>query len=113
MSSWFPSPCPIAVIRAVNAKSVFLGCKYAVAQFLVQIPHAPSGHRGWIINTASMLGLVGLKPGAAAYCASKGAVVLLTKQVAVEYGMEKIHCNALCPGCKYHPSLANQKHESK
>ena len=47
-----------------------------------------------------MLGLVGLKPGAGAYCASKGAVVLLTKQIAVEYGADKIHCNALCPGCK-------------
>ncbi|KAL9037407.1 MAG: hypothetical protein Q9214_005720 [Letrouitia sp. 1 TL-2023] len=45
-----------------------------------------------------MLGLVGLKPGAGAYCASKGAVVLLTKQIAVEYGADKIHCNALCPG---------------
>lgn len=40
-----------------------------------------------------MLGLVGLKPGAAAYCASKGACVLLTKQIAVEYAGEKIHCN--------------------
>jgi NAD(P)-dependent dehydrogenase (short-subunit alcohol dehydrogenase family) len=47
-----------------------------------------------------MLGLVGLKPSAGAYCASKGAVVLLTKQIAVEYGIDKIHCNALCPGCK-------------
>ena len=46
-----------------------------------------------------MLGLVGLKPGAAAYCASKGAVVLLKKQIAVEYASDKIHCNALCPGC--------------
>lgn len=48
-----------------------------------------------------MLGLVGLKPSAGAYCASKGAVVLLTKQIAVEYGIDKIHCNALCPGCKF------------
>ena len=47
-----------------------------------------------------MLGLVGLQPSAGAYCASKGAVVLLTKQVAVEYAKDKIHCNALCPGCK-------------
>lgn len=47
-----------------------------------------------------MLGLVGLKPSAGAYCASKGAVVLLTKQIAVEYGIDKIHCNALCPGCE-------------
>ena len=47
-----------------------------------------------------MLGLVGLQPGAGAYCASKGAVVLLTKQIAVEYAAYKIHCNCLCPGCK-------------
>lgn len=85
--------------RKINARSVFLGTKYAIAQFLSQPPHTPSQHRGWIINTASMLGLVGLQPSAAAYCASKGAVVLLTKQVAVEYAKDKIHCNALCPGC--------------
>ncbi|KAL8640787.1 MAG: hypothetical protein Q9228_002326 [Teloschistes exilis] len=44
----------------VNSRSVFLGCKYACAQFLQQKPH-PSGHRGWIINTASIMGLVGQK----------------------------------------------------
>ncbi|KAL8769883.1 MAG: hypothetical protein Q9209_004321 [Squamulea sp. 1 TL-2023] len=75
----------------INARSVFLGTKYAIAQFLAQPPHESSGHRGWIINTASMLGIVGLQPSAAAYCASKGAVVLLTKQVAVEYAKDKIH----------------------
>lgn len=41
---------------AVNSRSVFLGCKYAIRQFLKQEPHA-SGHRGWIINTASVYGL--------------------------------------------------------
>ncbi|MCJ1282469.1 hypothetical protein MMC26_001792 [Xylographa opegraphella] len=84
-------------VMNINSRSVFLGCKHAVGQFLKQEPR-PNKHRGWIINTASMLGVVGLKPGASAYCASKGAVVLLTKQIAVEYGKEKIHCNALCPG---------------
>ncbi|KAL8668837.1 MAG: hypothetical protein Q9168_006551, partial [Polycauliona sp. 1 TL-2023] len=84
-------------VMRVNSRSVFLGSKHAIRQFLAQPVH-PTGHRGWIINTASMLGLVGLKPNASAYCASKGAVVLLTKQVAVEYGADKIHCNALCPG---------------
>jgi len=92
-------PSALKVVRKINVRSVFLGCKYAITQFLAQDRHA-SGHRGWIINTASMLGLVGLKPGAGAYCASKGAVVLLTKQIAVEYGLDNIHCNALCPGCK-------------
>lgn len=43
---------------AINAKSVFLGCKYATAQMLRQDQH-PSGERGWIINISSVLGLVG------------------------------------------------------
>lgn len=42
----------------VNAKSVFLGCKYATAQMLTQEPHE-SGDRGWIINMASICGLIG------------------------------------------------------
>jgi NAD(P)-dependent dehydrogenase (short-subunit alcohol dehydrogenase family) len=41
----------------VNAKSVFLGCKYGIAQMLKQKPHS-SGDRGWIINIASIFGLV-------------------------------------------------------
>ena len=86
---------------AVHTESVFLGCKYAAAKFLAQPLHQPSNHRGWIIITASIDGLVGFRTGAAAYCASKGAVVLLTKQVAVEYGTERTHCNALCPGCRF------------
>ena len=45
-------------VMAINSRSVFLGCKYACAQFLQQLPH-PSGHRGWIINTSSVMGLVG------------------------------------------------------
>ena len=82
-------------VMNVNARSVFLGCKHSVAQFLRQEPH-PSGHRGWIVNTASVMGLVGTY--AVAYCASKGAVVLMTKAVAVEQAKNKIHCNVLCPG---------------
>ena len=82
---------------AVNAKSVFLGCKYAVGQFLQQSPW-PSGHRGWIVNTSSIMGLVGQKINGAAYNASKGAVVLLTKSVAVAFAEKKIQCNAICPG---------------
>jgi NAD(P)-dependent dehydrogenase (short-subunit alcohol dehydrogenase family) len=41
----------------VNAKSVFLGCKYALAQMLAQEPHA-SGDRGWIINISSIMGMI-------------------------------------------------------
>jgi NAD(P)-dependent dehydrogenase (short-subunit alcohol dehydrogenase family) len=99
----------------VNAKSVFLGCKYAVTQMLAQEPHS-SGDRGWIINISSIYGLVG---GAnnrectllqrtcapadnvsikASYCASKGAVANLTRNVAMDYSSHLIHCNAICPG---------------
>jgi NAD(P)-dependent dehydrogenase (short-subunit alcohol dehydrogenase family) len=46
------------ITQAVNAKSVFLGCKYATAQMLKQLPHE-SGDRGWIVNMSSIKGLVG------------------------------------------------------
>ena len=49
--------------RKVNLRGVFLGCKFACAQFLKQELDS-SGHQGWIVNTASMLGLVGIAGGA-------------------------------------------------
>ena len=45
-------------VMSINSRSVFLGCKYACARFMKQTPHS-SGHRGWIINTSSIMGLVG------------------------------------------------------
>ncbi|MCJ1381516.1 hypothetical protein MMC17_004627 [Xylographa soralifera] len=85
-------------VLGVNLRGVFLGTKYAIAQFLRQEPLGGGQHRGWIVNLSSMLGSVGIVGGASAYCASKGAVLNLTKQVAVEYAKDRIHCNALCPG---------------
>ena len=82
----------------INTRSVFLGCKHAGAQMKKQDPH-PSGDRGWIINTASIIGLIGLS-GSVAYSASKGAVVQMTKTVALDYAPHRIHCNAICPGCE-------------
>jgi NAD(P)-dependent dehydrogenase (short-subunit alcohol dehydrogenase family) len=52
---------------------------------------------GVIVNTASVAGLIGLRDRAA-YCASKGAVVALTKQIAVQYAADGIRCNCVCPG---------------
>ncbi|KAI8626884.1 NAD(P)-binding protein [Xylariaceae sp. FL1651] len=81
---------------AVNAKSVFLGSKYAIHQMLQQDNHK-SGHGGWIVNIASAHGLVaGL--ASPSYAASKAAVVNLTRQVALDYAEDKIHCNVICPG---------------
>ena len=75
---------------AVNVRGVYLGCKYAIPAMIEQ-------GGGVIVNTASVAGLVGL-PERAAYCASKGAVISLTKQVAIEYVAQGIRCNCVCPG---------------
>ena len=99
------------LVMKVNSRSVFLGCKHAVAQFLRQEPH-PNGHRGWIVNTASIMGLVGQMVNGVAYCASKGAVVLITKAVAVEQAKNKIHCNAICPGHLRTPMTQGQYEDS-
>jgi len=76
---------------AVNVRGVALGIKHAAAQFLRQETHS-SGDRGWIINTCSVNGLVG-SPDSAAYCASKGAVLMLTKATALDYACDRIHIN--------------------
>lgn len=80
---------------AVNGKSVWLGCKFAIRQMLAQEP--VDGSRGRIVNIASIGGLVGLA-AEPAYCAAKGAVVNLTRQLAVDFASERINVNAICPG---------------
>jgi NAD(P)-dependent dehydrogenase (short-subunit alcohol dehydrogenase family) len=82
---------------AVNAKGVWLGCKFAIAQMLKQEDTGGETSRGKIINIASIGGLVGLA-AEPAYCASKGAVVNLTRQLAVDYAPEQTNINAICPG---------------
>lgn len=77
-------------VFGVNARGVFLGCKYVIPRM---IEHGG----GTIVNTASVAGLIGLN-NRAAYCASKGAVIALTKQIAVSYVKDGIRCNCVCPG---------------
>lgn len=74
----------------VNVKSMYLMCREV-------IPHMLKSDGGSIINMASGWGLAG-GPRAASYCASKGAVVLMTKALAVDHGRQKIRINCLCPG---------------
>jgi NAD(P)-dependent dehydrogenase (short-subunit alcohol dehydrogenase family) len=61
------------------------------------IPHMIKGGGGSIINISSLGGLRCL-PGMAAYCSSKAALIMLTKQAALDYGPFKVRCNAVCPG---------------
>lgn len=77
-------------VFAVNARGTFLCCKHAVP------PMAASGG-GSIVNVGSVAGLVGL-PNRAAYCASKGAVLALTRALAVDHVADGIRVNAVCPG---------------
>ncbi len=77
-------------VMDVNVKSIFLMSKYA-------IPVMRSRGGGTIINTSSGWGVVG-GPQAAAYCASKGAVVLLTRSMAIDFGPDRVRVNCICPG---------------
>ncbi len=77
-------------VMAVNVKSVFLLSKFAV-------PVMARGGGGAIVNIASGWGLVG-GPRAVAYCASKGAVVQLTRAMAIDHGPAGIRVNCVCPG---------------
>ncbi len=76
-------------VFAVNVKGVFLGCKYA-------IPHMIEAKSGVIINTAS-IGALAPRPGVTAYNATKGAVVTMTKGLALELARHNIRCNAVNP----------------
>jgi len=87
-------------VLAVNAKSVFLLSRQA-------IPLIAESGGGSIINVASGWGLAG-GPRAAVYCASKGAVVLLTKAMAIDHGPEKIRVNCVCPGDTDTPMLRSE-----
>jgi len=77
-------------VFAVNSRGTFLTCRALLPQMI------ESG-RGSIVNIASVAGLVGLRDRAA-YCASKGAVIALTRAIAVDHVSKGIRCNAVCPG---------------
>ena len=77
-------------VWGVNTRGVFLMCHAAIPHFLEQ-------GSGVIVNIASVAGYVAF-PGRAAYTITKGAVVMLTRCIAVDYAVAGIRCNAVCPG---------------
>ena len=78
-------------VMAVNVRGVFLGCKYA-------IPRMVEGGAGSIINIASFVALLGCSVPQDAYTASKGAILSLTRSLAVQFGPQGVRTNAICPG---------------
>jgi NAD(P)-dependent dehydrogenase (short-subunit alcohol dehydrogenase family) len=79
----------------VNLTGTFLCAKHAIARMLEQDPVA--GERGSVVTIASVEGLEGTA-GGSSYNASKGAVVIFTKNLAIDYGRVGIRANAICPG---------------
>ena len=84
----------------VNLTGTFLTCRAAVRAFLEQ------GSGGAIVNFGSISATVGLA-GQAAYCASKGGVLQLTRQIAADYSAVGIRCNAVSPGSVETPMLTS------
>lgn len=84
-------------VLRVNARGVFLCAREAVRQMLAQ---SPAG--GVIINMASVAGLIAPERRLP-YSASKGAVLALTRSIAIDYAMRGIRCNAICPGTVHTP----------
>ncbi|MFI5399035.1 MAG: glucose 1-dehydrogenase [Candidatus Binatia bacterium] len=78
-------------VIAVNLKGVFLGCKYGVPALL-------RAGGGSIINTASFVAVMGSATSQSAYTASKGGVLALTREIAIEFARRGVRANALCPG---------------
>lgn len=78
-------------VMSVNLKGVFLGCKHGIPALL-------RAGGGSIINTASFVAVIGAATSQIAYTASKGGVLAMTREIAVEYARQGIRANALCPG---------------
>ncbi len=85
-------------VMAVNVRGVYLGCKFAIPQMI-------AGGGGSIINIASFVALVGCSVPQDAYTASKGALLALTRSLAVQFGPNGIRTNAICPGPVETPML--------
>jgi len=78
-------------VMSVNAKGVYLCCKYG-------IPHLLEAGGGSVINVASFVALVGAATSQIGYTASKGAVLSMSRELAVQFARQGVRVNAMCPG---------------
>ncbi|EOA91935.1 uncharacterized protein SETTUDRAFT_162489 [Exserohilum turcica Et28A] len=85
-------------LNAINYKGVWLSCRAQLRSMLKQEPlEEHPKQRGAIVSIASQLGIVA-RPGAAAYCASKAAIINMTRANAIDYSGDAIRVNCVCPG---------------
>jgi NAD(P)-dependent dehydrogenase (short-subunit alcohol dehydrogenase family) len=87
-------------VQAVNTRGVFLCCKHG-------IPHLLERGGGSVINVASFVAILGAATSQISYTASKGAVLSLTRELAVQFARRGVRVNALCPGPVETPLLLN------
>lgn len=90
-------------VIAINLRSVFLFCKYAIPLLIKQ--------GGSVINTASSAGVIGI-PDCDAYTATKGAIVQLTKSMAAEYGRYNVRVNCIAPAAIMTPMMRQSNPEN-
>jgi 2-keto-3-deoxy-L-fuconate dehydrogenase len=88
-------------VMAVNARGVFLCSKYVVARMLAQDPAG-----GVLVNIASVAGMIGVERRFP-YSASKGAIISLTRSIAIDFVGQGIRANAICPGTVHTPFVEN------
>lgn len=88
----------------INVLGTLLGCKYAIPA--LQASAKKSGESGSIINVASFVAHMGAATPQVAYTASKGAVLAMTREIAVIYARQGVRANSLCPGPIMTPLLA-------
>jgi NAD(P)-dependent dehydrogenase (short-subunit alcohol dehydrogenase family) len=81
-------------VQDVNVRSVFLCCKHGIPHLLEN--EGPL--RGSVINTASFVAVMGAATSQISYTASKGAVLAMTREMGVQFGLQGVRVNALCPG---------------
>ena len=92
-------------VQEVNAKGVYLCCKYG-------IPHLLERGGGSVINVSSSVALLGAATSQIAYTASKGAVLAMSRELAIEFARSGVRVNALCPGPVATPLLTHLFEES-
>jgi NAD(P)-dependent dehydrogenase (short-subunit alcohol dehydrogenase family) len=85
-------------VMAVNSRGVYLCCKYG-------IPHLLKRGGGSVINVASFVAILGAATSQIAYTASKGAVLSMSRELAVQFARQGVRVNALCPGPVETPML--------